>query len=143
MDAESLYKAMFLIRAEEEALLGLFSEGKLFGTIHTCIGQEADAVGVMSALTKDDIVFTNHRGHGQYITRTGDVEGLIAEIMGRSTGVCGGRGGSQHLCNPEWNFYSNGIQGGIVPNAAGMAMAQKIQGSPGLVTVFLGDGTMG
>src|SRR5512147_3055076 len=105
---------MLLIRAAEERLLGLFAEGKLFGTTHTCIGQEACAVAVVGALDLErDIIFSSHRCHGHYLMYSDAPEPLFAEIMGRQTGVCGGRGGSQHLC--VRNFHSNGVQGGIVP----------------------------
>ena len=135
------YRTMRLIRETEERLLQLFSQGKLFGTTHTCIGQEANAVGIISHLDRSDIIFSNHRCHGHYIAYTGDVDGLIAELMGRPEGVCGGLSGSQHLCNG--NFYSNGVQGGIVPNAVGIAFAEKAQGKGSVTTVFLGDGTLG
>jgi TPP-dependent pyruvate/acetoin dehydrogenase alpha subunit len=112
----------------------------LFGTTHTSIGQEANAVGVINALDRDrDIVWSNHRCHGHFLAYSGEVEGLIAEIMGRVTGICGGRGGSQHLCYR--NFHSNGIQGGIAPVAVGSALARKDEGA--VAVVFLGDGTMG
>jgi hypothetical protein len=88
----------FLIRAFEERLLKLFSEGKLFGTVHTCIGQEFTGIAAAAHLEAGDLIFSNHRCHGHYLARTGDVDGLMAEIMGRSTGICGGRGGSQHIC---------------------------------------------
>ncbi len=129
------------IRRTEERLLQLFSEGRLFGTVHTCIGQEWSAVAVCAALRRGDFLFSNHRGHGHYLAWTDDVEGLIAEIMGRSTGVCGGRGGSQHLCRD--GFFSNGVQGGIVPVSAGLAMSHKLRQTDGIATVFLGDGTFG
>jgi TPP-dependent pyruvate/acetoin dehydrogenase alpha subunit len=135
-----LYQQMILIRLVEERLLDLFSQGLLFGTTHTSIGQEANAVGVINALDRDrDIVWSNHRCHGHFIAYSGEVEGLIAEIMGRVTGICGGRGGSQHLCFR--NFHSNGIQGGIAPVAVGCALARKDEGA--VAVVFLGDGTMG
>src|SRR5712672_1012219 len=96
---EDAYARMALVRAVEERLLGLFSEGKLFGTTHTCIGQETCAFAVVDALDRSrDLIFSNHRCHGHYLIHSDDAEGLIAEIMGRATGVCGGRGGSQHLC---------------------------------------------
>jgi TPP-dependent pyruvate/acetoin dehydrogenase alpha subunit len=134
------YQQMKLIRLVENRLLDLFSDGLLFGTTHTSIGQEANAVGVLNALDREtDIVWSNHRCHGHFIAYCGQVERLIAEIMGRVTGVSGGRGGSQHLCFN--NFHSNGIQGGIAPVAVGCAMARKAQGA--IATVFLGDGTMG
>ena len=139
---ENAYARIALIRAVEERLLSLFSEGKLFGTTHTCIGQETCAFAVIEALDRSrDLVFSNHRCHGHYLMYSDDAEGLIAEIMGRATGVCGGRGGSQHLC--AGGFFSNGVQGGIVPVATGMALAEKMKKSGVVTTVFLGDGTLG
>ncbi len=132
---------MLRIRMFEERALDLFGKGKLFGTTHTCIGQEADCVGYFHAIEPTDVVFSNHRGHGHYLAFGGDMRALAAEIMGRSTGVCGGLGGSQHL--QFGNFYSNGIQGGIVPCATGMALAEKRRGAGAIVSVFLGDGTLG
>jgi 2-oxoisovalerate dehydrogenase E1 component len=133
---------MLLIRAVEERLLGLFSEGKLFGTTHTCIGQEVCAVAVIGALDLEkDIVFSSHRCHGHFLMYTDDPQALIAEIMGRQTGASGGRGGSQHLC--VRNFHSNGVQGGIVPVATGVALAEKLKGSGAVTVCFLGDGTLG
>ena len=139
--AERLYRRMRFIRRFEESLLGLFDRGLLNGTTHACIGQEADAVAIMEHLGDDDHVFSNHRCHGHFLARTGDALGLMAEIMGKPEGVCGGIGGSQHLCAP--GFMSNGVQGGIVPNAAGIALAKQLDGSAGLSVVFIGDGTLG
>jgi 2-oxoisovalerate dehydrogenase E1 component len=136
-----LYAKAMLIREIEQRLLQLFAEGKLFGTIHTCIGQEWTGVAVAEFLKEGDLIFSNHRCHGHYLARTGDVEGLIAEIMGKQTGACGGRGGSQHLCSN--GFYSNGIQGGIMPVAAGLALAQKFEATDKITVVFIGDGTLG
>lgn len=136
-----LYETAFMIRAVEQKLLALFSEGKLFGTVHTCIGQEFSGVAVAAALQPGDLVFSNHRCHGHFIARTGKVEGLIAEVMGKQSGVCGGRGGSQHLCAE--GFFSNGVQGGIVPVAAGLAYALKRKSPHGVAVVFIGDGTLG
>lgn len=129
------------IRATEERLLQLFGEGKLYGTVHTCIGQEWSAVAVGRALQPQDYVFSNHRCHGHFLAYGGSVKGLIAEVMGKRDGVCGGRGGSQHLCYNR--FFSNGIQGGIAPVTAGLAWAQQIEGNGGIAVVFLGDGTLG
>jgi TPP-dependent pyruvate/acetoin dehydrogenase alpha subunit len=136
-----LYRKMYFIRRFEESLLSLFDEGVLNGTTHACIGQEADCVGVMEHLTIEDHVFSNHRCHGHYLARTGDAAGLLAEIMGKPAGVSGGLGGSQHICGP--GFKSNGIQGGIVPAAAGIALANKLRGTRGISVVFIGDGTLG
>lgn len=143
--AESRWSRLFaqaiLIRAVEERLLALFAQGKLFGTVHTCIGQEWTGVAVAEHLQDGDFVFSNHRCHGHFLARNDDVDGLIAEVMGKQTGVCGGRGGSQHLCSN--GFFSNGIQGGIAPVAAGLALAQKLRESDNLTVVFIGDGTLG
>lgn len=136
------YRRMYGIRRFEETLLEMFSAGLLVGTTHTCIGQEANAVGLIDHLDPSrDVVMSNHRCHGHFLAFTGDRLGLLAEVMGRVTGVSGGRGGSQHLCAP--NFYTNGIQGSIVPVTTGMALAQKRAGEGGIATVFLGDGTLG
>lgn len=140
-DHAILYSELFKIRRFEETLLDNFSKGLFSGTTHTYLGQEANAVGVLSHLQKKDIVFSNHRGHGHYLAVGGDLRALFAELMGRATGVCGGRGGSQHL---HWgNFYSNGVQGGILPVATGMALAEKFKRSQAVVIAFLGDGTLG
>jgi TPP-dependent pyruvate/acetoin dehydrogenase alpha subunit len=140
--ARAFYSQMFLIRTVEAALLELFARGELTGTVHTCMGQEACAVGVVNALDRRrDVLFSNHRAHGHYLAYCDDVEGLIAEIMGRQSGVCGGLGGSQHL--HRGNLFTNGIQGGIVPNAVGAALAAKMLRSGAIAAVFLGDGTMG
>ena len=136
-----VYRALYKIRRFEELVLDNFSRGIFLGTTHTCLGQEANAVGVLGCLMQDDIVFSNHRGHGHFLAYGGDARALFAELMGKASGVCGGRGGSQHL---HWrNFYSNGIQGGIVPVATGMALAEKVKKSAAVAVVFLGDGTLG
>jgi 2-oxoisovalerate dehydrogenase E1 component len=135
------YAKALLIRQTEQALLDLFAKGELFGTVHTCIGQEWTGVAVAAHLRDGDVVVSNHRCHGHYIAATDDVEGLIAEVMGRQTGVCGGRGGSQHLCAK--GFFSNGIQGGMVSVAAGIALALKQASKDNIAVAFIGDGTLG
>ena len=138
----TLYQRMYFIRRFEETLLDLFSQGKLVGTTHTYIGQEANGVGVIDHLDPEvDVVFSNHRCHGHYLAFTDDAFGLLSEVMGRATGVCGGKGGSQHLC--RGNFYSNGVLGSIVPVATGIGLAEKVKGTGAVSTVFLGDGTLG
>lgn len=132
---------MLRIRRFEETVLDEFKRGVFSGTTHTSMGQEANAVGVISQLNADDVIVTNHRCHGHYLAYGGDMRALFAEMMGRSTGVCGGRGGSQHI---HWrNLYSNGVQGGIAPIAVGMALAEKRKGNSTMVVVFIGDGTFG
>ncbi len=135
------YKKLIFIRMFEQKILELFEQNLLSGTTHTCIGQEHIAVAAMSCIGEHDVVFSNHRCHGHYLAYGGSPEALLAEIMSRKSGVCGGRGGSQHIHYK--NFYSNGVQGGIVPNAAGMAWAEKLNGTDNIAVVFLGDGTLG
>ncbi len=140
-EIERYYERMYTIRRFEEMLLENFHTGIFAGTTHTSLGQEANAVGVLSHLTDKDIVVSNHRCHGHFLAYGGDPLALFAELMGKPAGVCGGVGGSQHL---HWrNFYSSGIQGGTVAMATGMALAEKHQGGSGLVFDFLGDGTLG
>jgi len=141
VDPESVYRELYRIRRFEETVLEKFSEGVFSGTTHTYIGQEANAVGVIYSLREDDIIFSNHRCHGHFLAYGGEPRALFAELMGKETGVCGGRGGSQHL--QYRNFYSNGIQGGITPVATGMALAEKFKASSVVSAVFLGDGTLG
>jgi 2-oxoisovalerate dehydrogenase E1 component len=138
---KTLMEEAILIRRVEEIFLELFSQGKLNGTVHTCVGQEFSAVSFAGQLDENDFIFSNHRCHGHYISFTKDHEGLIAELMGKEIGICGGVGSSQHLCRK--NFFSNGIQGGIVPVAAGVALANKLKNNNAIVVVFIGDGTLG
>ncbi len=141
MDNAALFRSLYRIRLFEETVLENFTRGLFSGTTHTYLGQEANAVGIISGLEAEDIVFSNHRCHGHFLAYGGDLHALFAELMGRSTGLCAGRGGSQHL---HWkNFYSNGVQGGIVPIATGMAYAENLLKHSSIVIAFLGDGTLG
>jgi TPP-dependent pyruvate/acetoin dehydrogenase alpha subunit len=137
----SFFREMQRIRLFEEQTLAEFSKGRLFGTTHTYIGQEANAVGILSAAERSDIVFSNHRGHGHYLAHGGDLRKLAAELMGKDTGICGGWGGSQHLYFES--FYSNGILGGTIPCATGVALAEKYKKTGKITIAFLGDGTLG
>jgi TPP-dependent pyruvate/acetoin dehydrogenase alpha subunit len=141
LNNEALYRAMYRIRRFEETVLENFPKGVFYGTTHTYLGQEANAVGVLSHLQEGDIVFSNHRCHGHFLAYGGDMRGLFAELMGKATGVSGGRGGSQHV---HWkNFYSNGVLGSTVPVSAGAALAEKFKGSGAIAVAFIGDGTLG
>lgn len=135
------YRRMLFIRRFEERLLTLFEQGALNGTTHACIGQEADSIGIIEHLRPGDHIFSNHRCHGHYLAWTGDAIGLLAEIMGRPHGVVGGIGGSQHICAP--GFKSNGILGGTLPAAAGIALAMKLSGGDDVSVAFTGDGAFG
>ncbi len=133
---------MIEIRTVENKLFHLFSEGKIRGTIHTCIGQEAIPVGVIQCLDLyRDTIFSNHRGHGHFIAATNNTRGFLAEIMGKAGAVCQGMGGTQHLHSQ--NYYSNGIQGGVPGIATGIGLAHKLTGQLGVSVAFLGDGTFG
>jgi 2-oxoisovalerate dehydrogenase E1 component len=136
-----ILKKALLSRFVDEKLLQLYAEGKLSGTIHTCIGQEMTAAVLTEFLDPADAVVSNHRGHGHYVSFRGNAYGLLAEVLGKADGICGGRGGTQHLCDPP--FYANGIQGSIAPIAAGLALARKRRRDGRIAVVFLGDGTLG
>lgn len=142
-DTFSLYKQAFLIREVEKKLFELYEQNKIHGTLHTCIGQELSAVAISKFLIPGDSLFSTHRCHGHYLAYSEDIKGLLGEILGLNDGVCGGIGGSQHLCNSEKSFYSNGIQGGMVPVAAGKAFSCKLKNDGNIVAAFIGDGTMG
>ncbi|KAF0233625.1 MAG: Pyruvate dehydrogenase [Desulfovibrionaceae bacterium] len=138
--AEPVRRAV-LIRRAEEKLLEIVRSGQAHGTLHACIGQELSAVAFCTLLAPGDVIFSNHRCHGHFLAFTGDLEGLFGEVLGTTAGVCAGIGGSQHLC--QGGFYSNGIQGGILPVAAGMALAAKMRAANSVGVVFMGDGTLG
>lgn len=136
-----LYRKALLIRRFEEKVDWLFSRGLLGGTTHLCIGQEAVAVGVASALGRDDYVVSTHRGHGHLLARGADPERVFAELLGYEQGYCRGRGGTQHLCVTDLNFLgTNGITGGGVPIATGAALSIKLKGEKRVSVCFLGDG---
>lgn len=135
------YRQMVRIRAFEEKLNELFAKGVLGGTSHFCIGQEASAVGILNAARPTDWVVSNHRGHGHLLARGLSSERVMAELLGKATGYCGGRGGSQHLCAYKEHFLgTNGIVGGGLPLAAGAALALKYQKQDDIAIVFFGDG---
>jgi 2-oxoisovalerate dehydrogenase E1 component len=138
---EDKFKKAFFIRKTEELFLELFKEGKISGTVHTCIGQEFTGIFASEYGAFGDFIVTNHRGHGHYISFTQDYKGLINELLGNSNGISKGIGGSQHLYNT--NFISNGIQGGMLPTAAGVAFGNKLKKNNNISIAFLGDGTLG
>lgn len=140
-DKASLYRQLCRIRYFEQTVLDAFPKGLFYGTTHTYLGQEANAVGVLAHINDGDIVFSNHRCHGHFIAYGGDLRALFAELMGKATGVCGGLGGSQHL---HWkDFYSNGVLGSTAPIAVGTALAEKTKGSSAITIIFMGDGALG
>jgi len=135
------YRKLFLIRAFEEKLEALFAKGKIPGFVHTYIGQEAIAVGVCANLRTDDYVTSTHRGHGHAIAKGINLNGLMAEVFGKVTGICKGRGGSMHVAD-----FSKGILGanGIVAAgtviAAGAGLSIQTRQEDQVVICFFGDG---
>lgn len=129
------------IRNTENKLLTLFREGRLNGTVHTSVGQEFSAICATYHLKQGDFVFSNHRCHGHFLAHGGSIESLIGELAGKEIGACKGVGGSQHLYKED--FYSNGIQGSIMPVSAGLALSNKYKNKKNIGIVFIGDGTMG
>lgn len=142
LDDVSLYGFGHFIRSTEQLILDLFGRGLLSGTTHTCLGQELCQMSVVRALNNpDDVVLSNHRNHGHFLTYSGHAVGLVAEIMGRQDGVCGGYGGSQHIAYRH--FHSNGVQAGMTAIGSGLALDIKRRASRGVVAIMIGDGTLG
>ena len=137
------YHSMLRIRMVEEKIADKYSEQKMRCPVHLSIGQEAPAVGVCSALHKSDWVFSGHRSHAHYLAKGGDLKAMIAEIYGKSTGCCGGKGGSMHLTDKEAGFIgATPIVGSTIPIAVGAALTAQRTSSNRVVTIFLGDGAM-
>jgi TPP-dependent pyruvate/acetoin dehydrogenase alpha subunit len=132
---------LLLIRRFEEQLLELFAAGQVSGTTHTCLGQEYVPVALEALLDPNDYVFSNHRGHGHYLARFRDVNGLLAEILGREGAVCNGVGGSQHVLRGR--FVSTGVQGESLPVAVGTALHLKRHDPAAIAVAYVGDGTWG
>ena len=130
-----------MIRLFEEAIERLFLEGRIMGTAHTCIGQEAVAVGTAAALETRDAMTTTHRGHGHFLARGADPKRVMAELFGRETGYSRGRGGSQMMMDPSIGFFgANGITGGSIPFATGVALDAKLRDTGRVTVCFFGDG---
>jgi pyruvate dehydrogenase E1 component alpha subunit len=142
-EALRLYRQMLLIRRFEERAQQMYVEGKIGGFLHLYIGQEAIACGIMSLLHKDDYFLGAYRDHGYTLARGADPRPLMAELMGRSTGISRGKGGSMHFYDvPNGNFGGDGIVGGHIPIAAGIGYAIRLRGSDQCVVCFFGDGAI-
>jgi acetoin:2,6-dichlorophenolindophenol oxidoreductase subunit alpha len=136
-----LLRRMWLIRAFEEKASALYAERQIVGLLHLGIGQEAVAVGACSSLRRDDYVYGGHRSHGHAIAKGADINRLMAEIAGRATGYCGGKGGSMHIVAKECGFITaTGVVGGTIPLALGAAFAAKERKKKQVAVVFFGDG---
>jgi acetoin:2,6-dichlorophenolindophenol oxidoreductase subunit alpha len=136
-----LLRRMWLIRAFEERASALYSERRIMGLLHLAIGQEAVAVGICAGLRRNDYVFGGHRSHGHAIAMGADINRLMAELAGRATGYCGGKGGSMHIVAKECGFITaTGVVGGTIPLALGAAFAAKESLQQQVAAVFFGDG---
>lgn len=132
---------MYLIRAFEEKADELYGLGKVHGTMHLSIGQEAMAVGAIAALRPEDYILSTHRGHGHCIAKGADVKIMMAEFMGKETGYCRGRGGSMHIADMEsGNLGANGVVGGGIGMAVGAGLSIKMRGTGQVILCFFGDG---
>ena len=133
---------MVRIRFFEEAAGKIFEANKIPGFVHLYVGQEAVASGVCVALRDDDQISSTHRGHGHLVAKGGNLNKMMAELMGKATGYCQGKGGSMHICDLELNMLgANGIVGGGVPIAVGAGFANKYRGNDTVSVAFFGDGT--
>ncbi|RLC59175.1 MAG: pyruvate dehydrogenase (acetyl-transferring) E1 component subunit alpha [Chloroflexota bacterium] len=136
-----LLRQMYTIRAFEEKAEQLYALGKVHGTMHLSIGEEASAVGSIAALRPDDLILSTHRGHGHCIAKGADLNRMMAEFMGKESGYCRGRGGSMHIADLEGgNLGANGVVGGGIPIAVGVGLSLKMQKRDQIILCFFGDG---
>ena len=139
--ALDLYRVMRTIRRFEQRSTTLFGEDKIWGTIHSYAGEEAIAAGVCAHLRDDDWITSTHRGHGHCIAKRADLGKMFAELLGRETGYCRGRGGSMHIADTsKGNLGANGIVGGGIPIATGAALTARQLGTDQVAVSFFGDG---
>lgn len=138
---EALYRTMLRIRRVEEAIAVRYAEQEMRCPTHLCIGQEAVCAGVCAELTTADYVFSNHRAHGHYLAKGGSLQGMIAELYGKSDGCCRGLGGSMHLIDRQAGFLGAvPIVASTIPLAVGAAWAARIKGESRVAVAFFGDG---
>jgi len=144
LDSKTLidcYRLMLRIRFHEEAIKTLYTQGKIGGTTHLYIGQEAIAAGVVAQLRKDDFISSTHRGHGHMLAKGGELKLMLAEILGREDGYCKGKGGSMHIASITLgNLGANGIVSGGLPIAVGSGLSAKMRGTDQITVVSFGDG---
>jgi pyruvate dehydrogenase E1 component alpha subunit len=132
---------MYLTRAFEEQAERSYMEGKIHGTMHLSIGQEATSIGTVSSLRLTDYILAHHRGHGHCITKGADLNLMMAEFYGKEAGYCRGRGGSMHIADVEGrNLGANGVVGGGIPMAVGVGIALKMQNNGDILMSHFGDG---
>lgn len=138
-----LYKQMWTIRFFEEKVDEFFAKGEIHGTTHLCVGQEASASGACAVIQDQDKITSTHRGHGHCIAKGADVNKMMAELFGRETGYCKGKGGSMHIADVEQgNLGANGIVGGGIPLAVGSALTAHMKKQDYVTLCFFGDGAL-
>ncbi len=136
-----LYRKMLTIRKFEEKTARMYAEGEIPGFVHLYVGEEAVAVGVCAALRADDFITSTHRGHGHLIAKGGDLKRMMAELCGKQTGYCRGKGGSMHIADMDLGILgANGIVGGGLGIATGAGYSVKLRRTPQVVAAFFGDG---
>ena len=141
---KEFYMEMIKIRYFEEGAIKLWDKGIIKGTIHPYIGQEAIAVGVCRALRKEDYIVSSHRGHGHYLAKGGDPKKMMAELLGKATGCCKGRGGSMHVADIEThNLGANGVVAAGLGIGVGAALTSKLKKLGYIVVSFFGEGGSG
>lgn len=136
-----IYKNLFLIRTAEKEMAKYYINNKIFSIVHFYVGQEAIAAGVCDNLVDGDKVLSNHRSHGHYLAKGGNLKAMIAEMLGKKTGCCSGKGGSMHMIDKTVNFMgSTPILGSVTGLASGLALVEKFNKTENIVVCFLGDG---
>jgi TPP-dependent pyruvate/acetoin dehydrogenase alpha subunit len=136
-----MYRLVYLIRRLEERVAEIYHTDKIKSPVHLSIGQEAPSVGVCLALRRSDVVFGTYRGHALYLAKGGDLNRMVAELYGKSTGCCRGKGGSMHLSDRSVGMMgTSAIVATSIPHAVGYALAEKMAGRDTVVPVFFGDG---
>ena len=147
LDAEywlGLYEQMFRIRCFEEMADDLYTRGQMPGIAHLYIGEEAVAVGLCSVLRADDYITSTHRGHGHCLAKGADAARMFAELLGKESGYCRGKGGSMHIADQDTgNLGANGIVGGSTAIAAGAGLSARLRGTEQVTVAFFGDGALG
>lgn len=139
-----LYEQMFRIRCFEEAADDLYTRGHMPGIAHLYIGEEAVAVGVCSVLRADDYITSTHRGHGHCLAKGADIGRMFAELLGKVSGYCRGKGGSMHIADQDTgNLGANGIVGGSTSIVAGAGLSARMRGTDQVAAAFFGDGALG
>ncbi|MGM8213439.1 thiamine pyrophosphate-dependent dehydrogenase E1 component subunit alpha [Virgibacillus sp. W0430] len=138
---KDLYKTMWDIRWFEEKVDEFFAKGMIHGTTHLCVGQEASSVGSCAVLKPEDKITSTHRGHGHCIAKGAEVNRMMAELFGRTTGYCKGKGGSMHIADVDkGNLGANGIVGGGIPLAVGSALTAHMKKLNYVTVCYFGDG---